>query len=542
MHINNIEEGITTGSLINILNYIFLSRLKIDVINLSLGISSCEDKKRLYDACKRLTDLGVVIVSAFNNDGSISYPAAFDNAIGVVSGARCNSVEDFETFDNEVVNIAAKGSMQRLIWTYPKFIFMSGNSFACAHVTNKVIEFMYQGTRNQKEIIEKIKSTAKYHHISSMEEQNNSLESIPFKIKKAVLFPFNKEMHSLIRFRDLLGFEVVEVFDTKYSMTLGATTSHLLKHDGVSYKIKSINDIIWDNFDTLIVGHTNEISNMTKSTFKEDLIEEAIKRNKNIYSYDNIVGDVGNSLCGKMFYPQLKEHPYELSRLGMMYKCTTPVLAVLGTSSSQGKFTLQLTLRRKFLENGYNIGQIGTEPTSLLFGMDYVVPMGYNSTSAIQGNDLICYLNGLINELEDKNKDLIIAGTQAGTVLYEDGNISRYNVDLYSFLLGVNPDAVILCVNPFDTIDYIKRTIGFIESSVNTKVVALVVFPMNYKDGYFNLHNVKIPLSNSDFEDLQRKLTAHINLPTLKLGDKFDMESLFDLIINYFSQEEMEDL
>ena len=142
MHINNIEEGITTGSLINILNYIFLSRLKIDVINLSLGISSCEDKKRLYDACKRLTDLGGVIVSAFNNDGSISYPAAFDNAIGVVSGARCNSVEDFETFDNEVVNIAAKGSMQRLIWTYPKFIFMSGNSFACAHVTNKVIEFM----------------------------------------------------------------------------------------------------------------------------------------------------------------------------------------------------------------------------------------------------------------------------------------------------------------------------------------------------------------------------------------------------------------
>ena len=58
-------------------------------------------------------------------------------------------------------------------------------------------------------------------------------------------------MHSLIRFSDLLGFEVVEVFDTKYSMTLGAATSHILKHDGVSYKIKSINDIIWDNFDKI---------------------------------------------------------------------------------------------------------------------------------------------------------------------------------------------------------------------------------------------------------------------------------------------------
>ena len=32
------------------------------------------------------------------------------------------------------------------------------------------------------------------------------------------------------------------------------------------------------------------------------------------------------------------------------------------------------------------------------------------------------------------------------------------------FLLGVNPDAVILVVNIYDDIDYIRRTISYLES------------------------------------------------------------------------------
>ena len=45
------------------------------------------------------------------------------------------------------------------------------------------------------------------------------------------------------------------------------------------------------------------------------------------------------------------------------------MLAIVGTSPSQGKYNLQLALRRRFLNDGYEIGQIGTEPTAQLFGM-----------------------------------------------------------------------------------------------------------------------------------------------------------------------------
>lgn len=46
-----------------------------------------------------------------------------------------------------------------------------------------------------------------------------------FKIKKAALFPFNKEMHSILRFEDKLDFEITDVYDTKYSLRVGKNTN-----------------------------------------------------------------------------------------------------------------------------------------------------------------------------------------------------------------------------------------------------------------------------------------------------------------------------
>lgn len=167
--------------------------------------------------------------------------------------------------------------------------------------------------------------------------------------------------------------------------------------------------------------------------------------------------------------------------------------------------------------------------------MDYVVPMGYNSTVHIQGNDLICYMNSILNNLEKKNKDIILLGGQANTVLYEEGNLERYNVDLYSFILGANPDAIVLCVNPYDTIDYIQRTISFIESSINTKVIALVVFPMTIKDGYLSLHSAKVPLTNDQYINLKEELFNSFGLPVFKIGNDDNMNELFNIVIDYFS-------
>ena len=82
---------------------------------------------------------------------------------------------------------------------------------------------------------------------------------------------------------------------------------------------------------------------------------------------------------------------------------------MFGTSSQQGKFTLQLTLRDKLIKRGYRIGQIGTEPSSYLFGMERCFHFGLDSTCEISRFETIAYLNQVIEELSDQGAELILS-------------------------------------------------------------------------------------------------------------------------------------
>lgn len=110
-----------------------------------MGVNIVDDVNQLQIVCEHLSARGVIIVCAFDNAGSISYPAAFENVIGVTSDFNCYSIDDFTYYEDNVVNIGAKGGLQRLAWHDPPYIFLSGNSFACAHVTVQVCKFYEEG-------------------------------------------------------------------------------------------------------------------------------------------------------------------------------------------------------------------------------------------------------------------------------------------------------------------------------------------------------------------------------------------------------------
>ncbi len=528
--IHGLEQGLDEDTLIWVLNYISETQ-NADIVNLSLGLNICEHYEELYNACKSLTDKGTTIISAFDNSGAISYPAAFDNVIGVTTGASINKVDDFEFIDDDVVNVTAKGGLQRVAWSQPEYIMISGNSFACAHVTSQAIKFLREGARNRSDILEKFKEISiKRYKASSFNVHSEKI----LTITKAALFPFNKEMHNLVRYSSLLSFEISEIYDTKYSATVGATTSHLMKDNLVkNILIKNIVNIEWDNFDTLILGHTDELSLLiNKEDLKCNLIEAALKRNKKVYSFDEITQYEYND---NVYFPHINENNLPPNRFGMLYRISKPVLGVFGTSSRQGKFTLQLKIRQLLTALGYDVGQIGTEPSSLLYGMDYVFPMGYNSSVHIKEFDIVRYLNYIINDLCIKQKDIILVGSQSGTVVYDTGNIVQYTIPQYNFLIGTQPDAVILCVNPYDEAEYIRRTIGFIESCVNNcKVIALVVFPMDISDNWAGMFGARKSLSEKKYLQIETSLYNQFHIPVFKLGAEEDMAKLSQNIVDYF--------
>lgn len=220
----------------------------------------------------------------------------------------------------------------------------------------------------------------------------------------------------------------------------------------------------------------------------------------------------------------------------MLYRISKPVIGVFGTSSVQGKFTLQLKLREMLLSYGYKVGQIGTEPSAPLFGFDYVFPMGYNSSVYLTPFESIRYLNYIANDLSLKGNDVIIAGSQSGSVIYDFGNMEQFNLYQYYFLCGVQPDAIVLCVNAFDEIEYVQRTINFLESSVDSYVIALVVYPMQYSNNWRRNIGLSQRITTEEFEKIKTDFSTTLHKKTFLLGDEKQMKMLVDCIIEYFAE------
>ena len=510
------------------LEYIF-NNLDIDIINMSLGTVSLSDD-RMYNICKRLYDKGVILVSAFDNEGAISYPAAFDCVIGVDGSDLCRKVDDFIFYEDKILNVAAKGGMQRVKWCEPDNIIVKGSSFACAHATNKIVNIYKNGIKSFEEILEYFKSIA--IQIIAYEEKEEKV--FEYKIDRAVIFPFNKEMHNFVRYPELLDFKVMEVYDTKYSSNVGRKTTDVMIDKSVKeYCIKNIDDIKWDLFDTLVIGHTEKLlSYIGKENIVDLLIKEAINRGKNIYSFDRI--DKAEYKNDNIYFPAVIDKYLPPLREGKLFYINKPVLGIFGTSSKQGKFTLQLELRKRLIDEGYQVGQLGTEPNALLFGLDCVYPVGYNRMVCLDEEEQIRYLNYKMNEIADGN-DLIIVGSQSGTVPYEYKNTSYYTYEQVNFLMATNPDAVVLCINYYDEINYIRRSINVIEQLGECKVLGLVVFPMIPEQTWKGMYGKRRKIRGTEAEEIKTMIIRSTGKNAYILGDSNDMKELMNKIIGFFS-------
>lgn len=510
------------------LEYI-LYHVKCDIINMSLGTCLMESE-RLYQICRQLYERKKYIVSAYDNNGAISYPAAFDLVVGVTSDSLCLHKNDFFLIDDESLNVCAMGRTQRLIWLQDYLITGSGNSYACAHITG----FLSLYEEEPRAVLAcKCIGEMKYEQ----RKINTDYENPVSKYTKAVIFPFNKEMHSLVRFPELLDFELVDVYDLKYSANVGVYTNDILETvSDNNYLIKNIYDIDWESFDTFVLGHLDEYLQVAKiPDFREKLIYEILKHRKYLYAYDDL-GEykIPDELKYLVFYPKITKSDMPECLLGKLYRQGKPVLGIFGTSSKQGKYTLQLMIRSKLLKRGYHVGQVGTEPTALLFGMDIVFPNGFHATTDINREDTVVYLNKAMHDISMK-AEIIIVGGQSGVVIRDEGNLDNYNFSQIEFLYATQPDAVVLCVNVYDDIEIISRTKQFIESAVACcKVIALAVFPYDYvteKSSYRRLTK----LSRSAYNKYRNMYTELFQIPVFLMGDDADSEALVEHVLKFFS-------
>lgn len=514
----------------------FAKELKVNLVHISCGVTYTNMIDELHQTCRELVDNNIMIVSAYDNYGITSYPAAFPEVIGVFWDKYCKNPSEYFYVENSKIDILGYAGTQRLLWDKDQYKVVSGSSFIAPYITVKVAKYQQEGKKGLEEIKEQLKQDAKKVICRTKPEEK---KNIHLEINNAITFPLNKEIHSIVGNVDLLDFKISHVADIKHFLKIGKSVREVVYGNQIAdLEIEKIEDIQWDDrFDTIILGHTDVVSLAAGVDFKRYFLEKCIMYKKNLYCFDDLskykdeiksIEENGNWV----YFFELSEKCIVDDSFGSLNKLACPVVGVFGTSPKQGKFNIQLDLRRRFQGDGYKVGQLGTEPSSLLFGMDIMLPTGYKNNLDLSPEKEIIYIN---NELfRVSNKDIIIVGSQSQTIPYTFGNLGFYTFSQHNLLLASEPDVVVLCINVTDDIDYVLRTITYIESYFLSKVIALVIYPKK-KDHAWNIDAIPLEIDN-DLDRVVDDLQNTFQLPVFINGRDEHMSKLYSMLLSFFEE------
>ena len=109
----------------------------VQVINVSLGTRLEYARDALYVACERARRAGIIVVTAGHNANDWSYPAIFENVIGV-SAAKFASPYEFRYRAEHAMECVAWGVEQEVTWIGGERVVKHGTSFAAPNVAGIV--------------------------------------------------------------------------------------------------------------------------------------------------------------------------------------------------------------------------------------------------------------------------------------------------------------------------------------------------------------------------------------------------------------------
>ncbi|BDU51208.1 DUF1611 domain-containing protein [Haliovirga abyssi] len=366
------------------------------------------------------------------------------------------------------------------------------------------------------------------------------------KIKKAVLYPYNKIARGILRASEELNlwYEITGVIDfddkiigqdAKKILNLG---EGLIVTDNVEKAICGADTVIFtdsNGIDTKFKYKHEQLK--TKEKFSK-VMDISLKNKKNIYVIDSDIKPY-ISKSGEEYleennifavYPEADITGYNevIEEKEWEYKIKTPVIGIFGTSPHQGKLTTQLFIKKVLMEKGLKIGHIGTEPSSYLLGCEEMwtnLPKGINSELGLY--------RYLLKKTDKKGYDCLIVGGQSGITPFKL-NVNSNSLTLPSIvcLFVANPDIYILVVNHIDPIEHIKNSINTLEALGKKKVIALVLPDIKAvsKDQWQETIYEKVTLL--EMEEKKKELFNKFMLPVIDINNSEDIKILGDIILN----------
>ncbi|APR82178.1 serine protease [Minicystis rosea] len=489
------------------------------VINISLGAPEWQDDayERLRAVVAAAVQRGTVIVAAAGPEGVRALPAVLDEVITV--GSAVCPPGTLYVADEGHLDFLAKGDLQRVAWTNGTTILGQGTSLAAAHVTNAVCRLLLAHPKLDAAAVRAALAASSVQSSAGFRAErrarveafyrSRSPERVRF-LDRVALYPFNKEVHSLVRFRDTLPFTIAAVADPPGKRLSGRDAGEVLGEPHAGLPILPSFERALEVADSVILGHLEALTGRASPPLLATLIRKAVEQDKGVYSFSRLSGpglaevralaerrgvplvdptvsradlaailhldeEPQSAVENPLRDPRLLAHGRVFRRNlseALVHDC--PVLGVFGTSRAQGKFSLQIALKALLAKMGYRISHLATEPTGMLVGST-TLPTGYERGNDLGIEETSFLTHVLLTEMKNRERpDLLLVGGQSsvitlGAELYRFGLGSLATL---GFAAAAQPDACILVCNPFDPKEHVLRCRAALEAVVQSPVIA----------------------------------------------------------------------
>ena len=362
--------------------------------------------------------------------------------------------------------------------------------------------------------------------------------------EKVIIYPFTREFAPILRNESLLEeFEIIALISPPGLGVKDEDAGFIDKGNNLGYKIRdSINSKLND-CETVVIADNNLYDEYVDD-IKYKQIDRVIDKGKNIIctleldenlrkKYKEKCQDIGVYFKYYSQESQKNEHVNRefLERIGV------PVVFIAGLSEYSNKFYLQLSLRRRLLNDGYIVSQIGTRNYCEMLGF-HSFP-DYMLKNNISESNKVVLFNRYAKEIVDKESpDVLLIGIPGGIMPFNKEFNNKFGILAYEVSQALTPDFSIFSVlyDDFDESYYDK-----LFTSIKYKL-GFEVDCFNISNNQFNWQeskiNKKITLNNLNSNYIDKKIKEYrkLNYPLFNILNKDNEANLFEYMINTLSE------
>lgn len=293
-------------------------------------------------------------------------------------------------------------------------------------------------------------------------------------MQKVALYPFNKITQGLIRFRDLLDFEICSVLDfvlctgNDAGERVDGKISGIAITDDAEEALKDIDTLILNDPGTTFAGNeklfaeNNLVQKWRKLIIRANekgirviSVHEIFDRDTKAWIKDNNISiDIGKKMdrqlldnldvldvAGDNLHREIHEYikSIEIDGTSIHPRKNIKKIAVMATHGCLGKFTTQMSLYRELKKTGKKVTALITEPTGFLFNQfDADMP---KFMAEKPWSKYPYYINELVKKAEADGYEYIILSGQGS--LTPNKHI-RLDITKISMLEAFDPDINLL--------------------------------------------------------------------------------------------------